>query len=248
MILLTPSQYNMVIEPLLNVPINILYPRAVVEKRSVQGWVYVDNIDNPQSFYIIHPCGMSLVFGKPLTRYPKSYKLDEWLLSYPNIEDEDAFFDNLNSRVYKYTRVHFKFNPDKYVSRREDRKEYTIVRIDREMFNSLKGPIIPKFYWDNADDFFNIGMGFALMRVGIPIATAFSTSVVDDKIDIAVDVNYNYRGRGFGTLMGDAMVEFCLLNNCEPVWGTFSYNHPGTRVGEKLGFDLVEQLPCYGLL
>ena len=145
MILLNPSQYNMVIEPLLNVPINILYPRAVVEKRSVQGWVYVDNVDAPQSFYVIHPCGMSLVFGKPLKHYPRTYKSDEWLLSYPNIEDADAFFDNFNSKVYKYTRVHFKFNPDKYVSHRENRKEFTIVRIDRKMFNSLTGPVTPNF-------------------------------------------------------------------------------------------------------
>ena len=91
-------------------------------------------------------------------------------------------------------------------------------------------------------------MGFALMRRGVPIATAFSTSVVDDKIDIGVDVLYNYRSKGFGTLIGDAMVEFCLLNNCEPAWGTFKYNQPGIRVGEKLGFEPIEFLPCYGLL
>ena len=247
MILLNPSQYNMVIEPLLNVPINILYSRAVVEKRSVRGQVYVDDVDNPQSFYIVHPCGMSLVFGKPLERYPNTYKLNEWLLSYPNIEDGMTFFDNINTTVYKYTRVHFKFNPNKYVSYREDRKEFTIIRIDREMFNSLNGLVSPKFYWDNADDFFNIGVGFAVMRGVIPIATAFSTSVIDDKIDIGVNVHPNYKKRGYGTLVADAMVEFCLLNDCEPAWGTFSYNHPGIGLGEKLGFELIEILPCYGL-
>ena len=248
MILLNPSQYNMVLEPLLNVPINTLYPRAVVEKRSVQGQVYVDYINNPQSFYIIHPCGMSLIFGKPLKRYPDTHKLDEWLLSYPNIEDGITFFDNFNTTVYKYTRVHFKFNPDKYVSRREDREKLTIIRIDREMFKSLNGPISPKFYWDNAEDFFNIGVGFALIELGVVIATAFSTSVIDNKIDIGVSVQDIFVEQGFGTLIADAMIEFCLLNDCEPVCGTFSYNLPAIRVSEKLGFETLELLPCYGLL
>ena len=63
MILLDKKEYWKVSAPLGKVPINTFFALAVVEKQ-LTGTIYVDNIDHPETFYIIHPYGMSLLFGK----------------------------------------------------------------------------------------------------------------------------------------------------------------------------------------
>ena len=51
--------YYKLIEPVKNVIINNLFARYVIEHH-VTGEIYVDNYVNPQTYYVIHPYGMSL--------------------------------------------------------------------------------------------------------------------------------------------------------------------------------------------
>lgn len=62
MILLEKENYYKVIEPLLKVKINNLFALAVIEN-CVSGTVYVDNRNEPKTFYVVHPYGLSLLFG-----------------------------------------------------------------------------------------------------------------------------------------------------------------------------------------
>ena len=63
MIRLKTEDFYKMIEPLKKVTINNLFARSVIEMH-VSGSVYVDNTNNPKSFYVIHPYGMSLLFGE----------------------------------------------------------------------------------------------------------------------------------------------------------------------------------------
>ena len=63
MIKLDKSNYYKVTKPLKAVTFNKLFARAVIENR-VSGSVYVDDVDNPSTFYVVHPYGMSLLFGE----------------------------------------------------------------------------------------------------------------------------------------------------------------------------------------
>ena len=64
MILLETKDYYKVANSITTVEINTLFARAVIEQK-VQGKIYVDGIlESPQTFYIQHPYGMSLLFGK----------------------------------------------------------------------------------------------------------------------------------------------------------------------------------------
>ena len=60
--LLPLHDYKLAIPKLKEVSINNLFARSVVEKH-VNGNVYVDNIVSPKAFYVIHPYGMSLLYG-----------------------------------------------------------------------------------------------------------------------------------------------------------------------------------------
>ncbi|MFA7302082.1 MAG: GNAT family N-acetyltransferase, partial [Candidatus Shapirobacteria bacterium] len=54
--------YERLTNHLKQVRINNLFARSVIEKK-ISGQVYVDNFENPKTFYVVHPYGMSLLFG-----------------------------------------------------------------------------------------------------------------------------------------------------------------------------------------
>ncbi len=62
MIELSIERYSLLEEPLKKVENNHLFAPSVIE-RKVIGTVFVDNIENPKTFYVVHPYGMSLLFG-----------------------------------------------------------------------------------------------------------------------------------------------------------------------------------------
>jgi len=62
MVLLEKNHYDKVFVLLQSACINNLFARSVVEHK-VSGKIYVDNINSPKVFYVVHPYGMSLLFG-----------------------------------------------------------------------------------------------------------------------------------------------------------------------------------------
>lgn len=60
--LLNKDQYYKVVKPLEDVVFNHLFALAVMEQK-VDGLIYTDNLVAPESFYVVHPYGMSLLFG-----------------------------------------------------------------------------------------------------------------------------------------------------------------------------------------
>ena len=62
MIKIDKQEYDKVIQSLSRVSFNNLFARSVIEKR-VSGSIYVNNTKNPETLYIVHPYGMSLLLG-----------------------------------------------------------------------------------------------------------------------------------------------------------------------------------------
>ncbi|MBC2725660.1 GNAT family N-acetyltransferase [Desulfosporosinus sp.] len=94
MIQLNVNSYDKVIKPLKSVTINTLFAKSVINQQ-VPGSVYVDCPINPRVFYIVHPYGMSLLFGETenanfndhlfayLTNKEKLRNKEEWLQVFP---------------------------------------------------------------------------------------------------------------------------------------------------------------------
>ncbi|MNZ59361.1 GNAT acetyltransferase [compost metagenome] len=62
MIELESKDYYKVLPLLRQVNINTLFAEVVLHQH-ISGKVYVDCLDNPRTFYVVHPYGMSLLFG-----------------------------------------------------------------------------------------------------------------------------------------------------------------------------------------
>ncbi|MGG6313778.1 GNAT family N-acetyltransferase [Paenibacillus macerans] len=94
MIRLDKHDYGKAAGPLREVGINTLFAESVV-RGEMPGEIFVDDAARPQAFYVVHPYGMSLLFGSAeeenFNRALRDYLLDagcartadEWLQVYP---------------------------------------------------------------------------------------------------------------------------------------------------------------------
>lgn len=145
--LLNKDLYYKVAEPLKEVAFNHLFARSVIEHK-IEGLVYTDNSDVPTSFHIVHPYGMSLLFGswenEEFNKQLIEYLLNknglrariEWMQVYQEgwsaqlltllgdqlftqkQKDKGGFPETKFVPVEEHTRVNFKFNLNKYIEYR----------------------------------------------------------------------------------------------------------------------------------
>lgn len=272
--LLEKRKYNLLIEPLKKVPINILFAHSVIEKR-VSGEVYVNNIEEPSTFYILHPYGLSLLFGdssnKEFNTNFKEYALNtlanrdthEWMQV--SHSDWDMVLnqlfenkivkssDNINrvetGIIELNTRVNFKFNQTKYINRKQKDidSNIKICQTDKQIFRDMKGNVIPLNFWDNAEDFYENGIGFSLFLNDKLASTAYSAFIRKNKLEIGIETIAEFQGKGFAVDTCSKLIEYCLQNGYEPIWSCRLENIGSYKLAQKLGFEPTIELPFYRL-
>ena len=96
---LDKKNYERLLDSILQIPFNMLMARSVLSGH-VNGRVFVDFCESPQSFYIIHPYGMTYLCGRSDNEdfnfalfdyfrglsYPR--EKDEWIQAFPRDWDQ----------------------------------------------------------------------------------------------------------------------------------------------------------------
>jgi len=272
MFLLDKKNYFKGIEPVKQIKINHLFARAVLEKH-VEGIVYADNIDNPKTFYVIHPYGISLLFGESgnenfnsrfleyLLNTDRSRLKIEWMQAYPDewhkkiyhLLSHNLFKPNnkqVNEESYKVvenTRVNFKFNCDKYLEFKNTNitEKYLLKRTDKAVYESMKGTVIPRYFWNNVDHFCAKGVGYSLIINDQAASTAYSAFIFENKLEIGIETSEEFRGKGLAMYTCSALIDYCLENNYEPIWSCRFENTASYLLAQKLGFEPVIYIPFY---
>lgn len=274
MILLERDKYHKLIEPLSRVTINNLFARSVVENY-VTGKVYVDNLNKPSTFYVVHPYGISLLFGKydnvDFNNSLKDYALNtykirdkyEWMQASPSnwdivlnelfkdcmIKSSDNTNDKEKNKIELNTRVNFKFNIAKYFDFKKEnsRADLKIIRTDKQIFMDMKGSVIPLLFWDSAEDFSDKGVGFSLFHNNELATTAYSAFILDDKLEIGIETIEKFRGKGFAQYACSMLIDYCFDNKYEPIWSCKLENIGSNKLAQKLGFKPTLKIPFYRL-
>ncbi|MHA7830076.1 MAG: GNAT family N-acetyltransferase [Flagellimonas sp.] len=270
MIELKEQDYYKASESLKKVTYNSLFARAVIEGR-VTGKVYADSQNEPNTFYVIHPYGMTLLFGSNknqdfnLAFKNKSGSRDtfEWMQAYPNDWDNTLRElygntlikfsdnrDNCNTGIIELnTRVNFQFNPQKYFEFKKDLKPLngTIIRTSEREFNEMTGSVIPSNFWDNAVDFLTNGIGFSHYFNGQLSCTAYSAFLIDNMLELGMETLPKFRGKGIALHTCSRLIDYCLENNLEPIWACRLENIGSFNLAKKLGFEPTVQIPYYRL-
>jgi len=274
MIKLDKSEFSKVFEPLREVGINHLFANAVVEGH-VSGTIYVENAENPTSFYVTHPYGMSLLFGNTTNEEFNSWLLNhalntkkvrdwfEWLQAFPStwntlIETQWAGYivkskDNPEGArkdiIEENTRVNFKFNRANYLEFKQNHlhPHPETVRTDKYIFENMQGSVIPMRFWNDANDFSNRGVAFSVMDGDEVASTAFSAFVVGKQLEIGIETSDRYRGQGYAIATCSALIDYCLEYDYEPIWACRLENTASYLLAQKLGFEPTIYCPFYRL-
>ncbi|MDF2589428.1 MAG: hypothetical protein K0S41_3269 [Anaerocolumna sp.] len=159
---------------------------------------------------------------------------------------------NFEEKIIKYMRINFCFKVDKYMVYKEKHRfmksDEIIVKTNEEIFHILKGSVIPKYFWDKSYDFVNSGIGFTLLKGNnTPVSTAFSSVVLENKIEIGIETLNEYQGCGYATLVCMKLIDYCLQAGYEPVWSCNASNLGSKILAEKLGFVEQKRIPYYRL-
>jgi len=274
MIILDKSNYYKALESLQMVYINHLFADAVLQGH-IRGTVYVDQPENPSTFYVVHPYGMSLLFGDTTNEKFNSWLLGhalnifktrdryEWLQAYPETWNKQIASqwkeylskcgDNTNETtdisIEENTRVNFKFNKAGYLDFKAKHPLASIstIRTDGQMFENMQGSVIPSRFWDNAADFSNRAVAFSVMDGDRVAATAFSAFVIGNQLEIGIETSESYRGKGYAVAVCVALIDYCLEHDYIPVWGCKLENTPSFLLARKLGFEPTLYWPFYRL-
>ena len=272
--ILEKNNYKKLTLPLQQVTINNLFARAVIEQK-VTGEVYVDDKNNPQTFYVIHPYGMTLLFGKSnnpsFNNSFKDYALNktgsrnryEWMQAFPNSWDNvlSELFngyliksaDNISKPekgiIELNTRVNFKFSKEKYLANRKSvtNTDIQIVKTDRQMFRDMGGSVVPLYFWDSEDDFLQHGFGYSLFYKNQLASMAFSSYWFGNQFEMGIETKEAFRGKGLAEMVCSALIDYCLQNNYEPIWSCRLENTGSYKLALKLGFEPSLTLPYYRL-
>ncbi len=276
MYLLPKEKYPLAAQRLREVTINNMFARSVLE-RHVDGLVYADNPDSPAAFYVIHPYGMALLYGKvsdvflqPQLRnhllgidgkrvgneflqvFPSTleHRIDDTLgtkLCASGIETKPAVPD---VRVIKHQRINFKFRPNKFARLLAgiNLNHCDFIKVDSDLFNQTKGSVVPHKFWNNAADFITHAVGFAINYRGKPAAIAFASFIHDHMLELGIETQPQFQQKGLATLVSAKLISYCLENELEPVWACKKGNAGSYNLALKLGFEATTYLPYYELL
>lgn len=271
---LPKENYSKAVDALKEVQINSLFARAVAENH-VSGTIYVDDIDRPTVFYVIHPYGMSLLLGKndnqDFNRAFRDYALNkngirnahEWMQAYPahwNSTLKDLFADCLirssanNSSLKRgvielNTRVNFEFNSEKYFELRKSLKAppASVIKTRKQEYDEMEGTVIPSNFWNNANEFLQRAIGFSTYVEDELACTAFASFILEDSLELGMETTPQFRGKGLARYTCSKLIDYCLANSYVPIWACRLENIGSYRLAQSLGFEDVLQMPYYRL-
>jgi len=272
--LLDKSKYEILIEPVKQVTFNTLFAEAVIEHK-IAGEIFVNDPDNPQTYYIIHPYGMTLLLGdsdnKEFNDYFRDYALNsnnirgrhEWMQAFPDTWSNvlpklfgDKLITSSNNKEQQVrgiielnTRVNFKFNEEDFLRLRKPvvDNDIKIVRTDRQVFREMPGSVVPACFWNTEDDFMKNGIGFSLYYKNKLASTAYSSCINDRQLELGIETVSEFRSKGFAQYACQALIEYCIKNKYEPIWACRLENTGSFKLAQKVGFTPSFELPYYRL-
>jgi GNAT superfamily N-acetyltransferase len=155
-----------------------------------------------------------------------------------------------SKKIIGYQRINYGFHKDSFyaLKNRQTHKNFHVIRTTEAIYNNLSGSVVPKYFWNNYDDFNTNGVGFTVIsEEGLPLATAFAAFIIGDQLEIGIETNADNRGLGFATAVCMELIDYCISKGFEPVWSCHSGNLGSRRLAEKLGFHEVKRIPYYCL-
>jgi len=252
------DKYEILLDPVMQIPFNMLMARSVICGH-VDGKIFVDSCESPESYYIIHASSMTFLCGNSKNEMFNKWlfdyftgrfcdrKTDEWLQAFPREWDVvmSRFVDD--GIAIPYNRLNLKFDTAKFYEKysQTDTSQYDVISTPADMLFEISGSVVPKDYWKTPEHATDMAKAFSVMIDGKPVSTAFTSARHDDKLEIGIETSKEHYGKGLAYLACAKLIEYCLDNNLEPVWSCRYENTASVKLSEKLGFSEILRMPYY---
>lgn len=186
----------------------------------------------------------------PSALYPK---MDSLLGEHLIKKEPDEPYSNTSTaeadKILQYKRINFNFQEEHYLAlkRQLSHEDDEIIATTEDLFNQMNGAVLPKYFWNNYQDFSKNGIGFTLLQNGVAVSTAFASVLTNHKLEIGIETSETHRGSGFATRVCVPLIDYCLKNGLEPVWSCNSGNIGSRGLAKSLGFTECKRIPYYRL-
>ncbi len=208
--------------------------------RELRGFLKNDALNDGWAKWVIcHPNGweatVSGLLGSDLVRLG-------------GLDDQESTRAHRKGNIILQTeRVNFKFDRRRSLPKLEPPPGFELRAVDANLYERIEGSVVPRCFWNSAEDFLRSGIGFALLADGRVVSTCFSSFVTDDKLELGVETDPAYRKRGLSVYPATQLMDCCLTTGYEPVWACERTNIPSFRLALKLGFVPSTFHPYYVL-
>jgi len=149
--------------------------------------------------------------------------------------------------IEQYDRINFKFNREKYDVFRKtlNLNNWEIIETNAEVFESMPGTVVPRLFWDSANDFEHKSKGYTLYVDQKPVSTAFASFLLEDILEIGIQTVDGLNGKGYSAITCCKLIDYSLENDLLPLWSCKKDNIGSMKLAQKLGFEIAKTGPYY---
>jgi RimJ/RimL family protein N-acetyltransferase len=253
---LRSGPFQRLAEALQQVPFNHLFATSVIDGLA-SGAVWTDSESSPAWVHIVHPYGMSLLVvldadadDGPLLDHLNEWRYQRgglWLQVHPQafaarldrmLDAEQMALQPHPTRVRRFVRANFKFDPALYASRRPRGSGcgVTLRPMTEAEFAMPDITVSPHMFWRDANQFLSHGGGWCLGDGDLVSAIGFTSFRIGARLELGVETRPQYRGKGHARLACAALIDQCLQSGLEPVWSCRKENAGSYQLAQSLGF------------
>ena len=209
-----------------------IYPRANL---------WIDNDNDPTILYFQMPW-INVIAGDHSAPQVDALldKVETALLFYPNPEWKKVLQERFGDILQEFTHRTYKSdkldltNVQKYSTTLPE--GYQLERVNQETAQYIDEHLHAfSLTWETVENYVKNGLGYCIRYGDKVVSHAGSIFPYTKHLEIQVDTDPDYRGKGYATIVCAKLVEYCLLNDITPYWE--AHTEISAKIAEKLGFN-----------
>lgn len=271
---LAVEDYARVAPLLAAIPFNVHFAESVLADK-VAGVVLVDNIANPQTAYIRHDYGMSLLCGNPdnqefnqrwlqFLKNDHDFSRPEYLQVFPSewssvlanllgsklVPSDAAIEHQQQAQIIEHVRVNFKFNREQYrqTVAASDFADYDIRQLDAATALAYSGLVVPRYYWHDEATYNQYALAYGLYINDELATVAFSSCRDEHILELGMETTAKFQKQGLAVLVCLKLIDETLKHGLEPVWACRKGNIGSYKLAHKVGFVAASECPYYQII
>lgn len=252
---------------ILNSSKHSIFPATVCEGNN-QGWIYVDNKENPKSALVYtNYLGGTLVGNSQNEQFIKALKDNLNTIIIPKVKtDNDEEFDlsgdsddwdEAIKSIFDQSKIDIQpIKRFEYVHNDSNYKENTDFDFQLIKLEILKDKNIENIdilieeievWYKDIEDFLDNSFGYISLKDNKLCGWSICVCKYQNKVEIAIETMKDFQKKGIATILSDLFINYCNKNNLIPEWECMDWNKASERIALKLGFKYEYSYNVYSI-